>query len=73
MPLFDIPLVRRDARPAGSDELGRAIVSVEAGSLPSAIRKAESAHPRWTASRDALDRPESCAKTKAAKPSGPDI
>ena len=55
MPVFDIPLVRRDARPAGSDEFGEAILAVEAGSLQSAIRKAEAEHPGWTARKDALD------------------
>lgn len=53
MPVFDIPLVRRDARPVGSDELGQAVVSVEASSAKAAVRRAEAQYPTWTVSREA--------------------
>lgn len=53
MPVFDIPLVRRDAKPSGSDELGQAVVSVEATNVKAAIRRAEAQYPRWAVSRDA--------------------
>ena len=52
MPVFDIPLVRRDAKPAGSDELGQAVVSVEANSAKAAIRRAEAQYPRWVAKQE---------------------
>lgn len=47
MPVFDIPLVRRDAKPAGSDELGQAVVSVEATNVKAAIKRAEAQYPSW--------------------------
>jgi hypothetical protein len=53
MPVFEIPMQRRGARSRGSD-VGRTVVSVEANSLTSAIRRAEVEYPRWSADQDQL-------------------